>query len=120
MSCYDLLVPVCPKISATWETWHGKLVAVCRAERGKPAANISWSHEGKVVETQVESDGFFTVESRLEPLNGTDTKNLTCAIRHPYWSEEKTLEPKPGKGQAYKKMASLWVKCLVPDRKSVV
>lgn len=89
-------------------------MAVCKAERGKPAANISWSHDGKVEETQVLLEGFFTVESRLEPLNGTDTKNLTCAIRHPYWSEEKILEPKPGKGQACKRMASFWVRRLVP------
>lgn len=115
MSCSDLLVSVHPEISATWETQHGKVVAVCRAERGKPVANISWSHEGKVEERWFQTaDGFFTVESYLEPLNGTDTKNLTCAIRHPYWSEEQTLEPKPGKGQACKKMASFWVKRLVP------
>lgn len=113
MSCFDLLVSVPPDISATWVTENGKVVAVCRAERGKPAANISWSHAGGLKETQVESDGFVTVESRLELLEGTDMKNLTCAIRHPYWSEEQTLEPKPGKGQACKKMAPLWVKHLV-------
>lgn len=106
MYSFDLLVSVCPKISATWETKNGKAVAVCRAERGKPAANISWSHDGKVIETLNETDGFFKVESHLEPLNGTDTKNLTCAVRHPCWSEENTLEPKPGKGQACKKMPS--------------
>lgn len=106
ISCFDPLASVPPDISAMWETQHGKLVAVCRAERGKPAANISWSHEGKPVETQAESDGFFTVESRLELPKGTDTKNLTCVISHPYWSEEQTLEPKPRKGQACKMMAS--------------
>lgn len=69
------------------------MVAVCRAERGKPAANISWSQAGRIEETLLEHGGFVTVESRLELLQGTDTENLTCLINHPYWTDQQTLVP---------------------------
>lgn len=78
------------------------MVAVCKAERGKPAANISWSHTGYSSTVEPGLDGFFTVESRLELLEGMDKENLSCAIRHPYWKEEKILWPKKQfKGQAF-------------------
>lgn len=77
------------------------MVAVCKAEGGKPAANISWSHTGKIVETLFESNGFFTVESRLELLEGMDTGNLSCTIKHPYWREKQISVSKPLKGQAF-------------------
>lgn len=76
------------------------MVAVCKAERGKPAANISWSHTGNssTLETLRVSDGFFTVESQLELPEHMDPKNLSCIIRHQYWELEKTLVPKLTKG----------------------
>ncbi|XP_044072740.1 cell surface glycoprotein CD200 receptor 1-A isoform X2 [Siniperca chuatsi] len=93
-------ITVPPSISAWLERKDNKMVAVCKAERGKPAANISWSHRGNSssVETLLDSHGFFTVESLLELPEGMDTVNLSCAIRHPYWKREKTLVPEPKKG----------------------
>lgn len=78
------------------------MVAVCKAERGKPAANISWN-VGNVspADTLHVSHGFFTVESRLELREGMDTQNLSCVIRHPYWKGEKILEPRTLKGQDF-------------------
>ncbi|KAE8299212.1 hypothetical protein D5F01_LYC01605 [Larimichthys crocea] len=92
-----------PTISAWLERENNKMVAVCTAERGKPAANISWSHTGNSppVETLSESHGFFTAESRLELTEGVDVKNLSCAVSHPYWTEEQILVPKPQKGHMH-------------------
>ncbi|XP_031151392.1 cell surface glycoprotein CD200 receptor 1-A isoform X3 [Sander lucioperca] len=87
-------IKVGPHISAWLEFKDNKMVAVCKAERGKPAANISWSHTGYSSTVEPGLDGFFTVESRLELLEGMDKENLSCAIRHPYWKEEKILWPK--------------------------
>lgn len=87
-----------PSLSAWLETDRGQMVAVCRAERGKPAANISWSQTGHIQDTQLEHGGFVTVESRLELLQGTDLENLTCVIHHPYWGHQKLLPPQLIKG----------------------
>ncbi|XP_056898561.1 nectin-3-like protein isoform X2 [Takifugu flavidus] len=87
----DITVP--PSLSAWLESEGEKMVAVCRAERAKPAANISWSQAGSIVETLLEDGGFFSVESRLELLEGADTENLTCVIDHPYWREQQILQP---------------------------
>ncbi|XP_044208963.1 cell surface glycoprotein CD200 receptor 1-B-like isoform X1 [Thunnus albacares] len=90
----DITAP--PSISA-WLEWKGnKMVAVCKAERGKPAASISWSHleNSSSLKTWSGSDGFFTVESHLELPENMDPKNLSCTVRHTYWEEEKTLVPK--------------------------
>ncbi|XP_034431212.1 cell surface glycoprotein CD200 receptor 1 isoform X1 [Hippoglossus hippoglossus] len=93
----NVAITVPPTLSA-WIEHGDKMVAVCKAERGKPAANISWSHsrDSLSVET-LESDGLITVESRLELDKGTDTKNLTCAFSHPSWEKEKTLVAKLSK-----------------------
>lgn len=74
---------------------------MCRAERGKPAAYIKWSHSrnSSSVET-LERDGFITVESRLELEEGMDTENLTCAVRHTLWEQERILVPEHEEGQA--------------------
>ncbi|XP_028447823.1 cell surface glycoprotein CD200 receptor 1 isoform X2 [Perca flavescens] len=81
-------------LSAWFEFKDNKMVAVCKAEGGKPAASISWSQPGNSssVET-ASSHGFFTVESRLELLEGMDKENLSCAIRHPYWKGLRILTP---------------------------
>ncbi|XP_030283331.1 cell surface glycoprotein CD200 receptor 1-A-like isoform X2 [Sparus aurata] len=96
----NVAITVPPRISAWLEKEDNKMVAMCKAERGKPAANIFWNHEGNLsdVKTSSDKDGFFTVESRLEISEGMNTENLSCAISHPYWSEEKVLEPKLTKG----------------------
>ncbi|XP_035507368.1 cell surface glycoprotein CD200 receptor 1-B isoform X2 [Scophthalmus maximus] len=88
-----------PTISAWLERRDNKVVAVCRAERGKPAAYIKWSHSrnSSSVET-LERDGFITVESRLELEEGMDTENLTCAVRHTLWEQERILVPEHEEG----------------------
>ncbi|KAM8749065.1 cell surface glycoprotein CD200 receptor 1-B-like [Acanthopagrus schlegelii] len=96
----NVAITVPPRTSAWFEQQDKKMVAVCKAERGKPAANILWSHARNIsdVKTSSEPDGFFTVESRLKISEGMDTENLSCTIRHPYWREEKILELKLTKG----------------------
>ncbi|XP_034417230.1 cell surface glycoprotein CD200 receptor 1-B isoform X2 [Cyclopterus lumpus] len=75
-----IIVP--PSTSAWLDRKDNKMVAVCRAERGKPAASITWSLTGNISSKETSSNGFFTVESRLELLEGMDTENLSCVIRH--------------------------------------
>lgn len=87
-----------PSLSVSLETDGEQMVAVCRAERGKPAANISWSQIGRTTETLLDDHGFVTMESRLELLQGTDTENLTCVITHPYWEDQQILLPQLKKG----------------------
>ncbi|XP_045910228.1 cell surface glycoprotein CD200 receptor 1-B-like isoform X1 [Micropterus dolomieu] len=93
-------ITVPPSISAWLERKDNRMVAVCKAESGIPAANISWSHMGNssTVETLLDSRGFYTVESLLELPEGMDTVNLSCVIRHPYWKGEKILVPELQKG----------------------
>ncbi|CAK6953926.1 cell surface glycoprotein CD200 receptor 1 [Scomber scombrus] len=92
----NVAITVPPNISA-WFEWKGnKMVAVCKAENGQPAANISWSHTGNsLLETSSGSDGLITVESTLE----LHEKNLSCIITHPYWKSGKTLILETTKGQ---------------------
>ncbi|XP_070771309.1 cell surface glycoprotein CD200 receptor 1 [Enoplosus armatus] len=96
----NVAITVPPSISAWLEHKDNKMVAVCKAERGKPAASISWSNLGNSssVETLLDSHGFWTVESRLELPEGMDPTNLSCAFSHLYWKEEKTLVPEHKKG----------------------
>ncbi|KAM9803349.1 cell surface glycoprotein CD200 receptor 1-A isoform X2 [Syngnathus typhle] len=88
-------IAVPPSISSWLELRdNNSMVAVCAAEGGKPAANVTWRHaeiESAVV-MQWHSGGLFSVESRLKLLEGP--KNVTCIIRHPYWEAEKTLVPR--------------------------
>ncbi|XP_068560997.1 cell surface glycoprotein CD200 receptor 1 isoform X2 [Cebidichthys violaceus] len=91
-----IIVP--PSISAWLYHKDNKMVAVCKAERGKPAASISWSHMGNISSVETVSKGFFTVESRLELPEGMDRENLSCAIRHPHWTGERILVPKLEEG----------------------
>ncbi|XP_035995085.1 cell surface glycoprotein CD200 receptor 1 isoform X2 [Fundulus heteroclitus] len=89
----DVTAP--PELSAWLERRNNKMVAVCRAERGKPAANISWSLAGnESVTQQQDPDGSVTVESQLENPELMDPENLTCIVRHKFWDQEKTLVPK--------------------------
>lgn len=74
------------------------MVAVCRAERGKPAADISWNHTGSL-EKITELNDFFTVESHLELPQGMDTQNLSCSVKHPYWKSEMSVVPTLKKGE---------------------
>lgn len=102
--CYEIHVAITvePNLSAWLEPKDSKMVAVCRAENGKPAANISWSHAGNStpVESSSESNGFYTVESRLELPEGTDPTNVSCAVSHLFWRENQIRVPKPISGYA--------------------
>ncbi|KAG8000600.1 hypothetical protein GBF38_017021 [Nibea albiflora] len=66
----NVAITVRPILSAWLERENNKRVAVCMAERGKPAANISWSHTGNSssVQTLTESHGFFTVTENVEEV----------------------------------------------------
>uniref|UniRef100_A0A3Q1EKR5 Cell surface glycoprotein CD200 receptor 1-like n=1 Tax=Acanthochromis polyacanthus TaxID=80966 RepID=A0A3Q1EKR5_9TELE len=83
-----------PQTSFWLEHKDNKTVAVCKAERGNPAANISWSHTGNLfpVEKRHDSDGFFTLESHLELPEGMDTQHLSCIISHPLWEKAEILK----------------------------
>uniref|UniRef100_A0A3B5MPC6 Ig-like domain-containing protein n=1 Tax=Xiphophorus couchianus TaxID=32473 RepID=A0A3B5MPC6_9TELE len=90
-----------PAVSAWLERRDKKIVAVCRAERGNPAANISWSVIGNhSVTQQNDRDGFVTVKSELEVPEYIDPENLTCIVQHQFWKREKTFIPK-FRGQAF-------------------
>ncbi|KAM4731147.1 cell surface glycoprotein CD200 receptor 1 [Anableps anableps] len=89
----DVTAP--PGVSAWLERRGNKMVAVCRAERGNPAANISWSPAGNhSVTQQNDPDGFVTVESQMELPEDTDRENLTCIVWHQFWNQERTYIPK--------------------------
>ncbi|XP_041857476.1 uncharacterized protein si:ch211-214p13.9 isoform X2 [Melanotaenia boesemani] len=90
-----------PKISAWLEFKHNKTVAVCSAEGGNPAANISWTHTGNttVLTVKHETEGYFTVDSTLELPDTKIPENLTCVISHKSWEEDRTLVPKFKEGQ---------------------
>ncbi|XP_040004303.1 cell surface glycoprotein CD200 receptor 1 [Xiphias gladius] len=96
----NMAIAVPPSISAWLEQRDKKMVAVCKAEGGKPAATVSWSHKGNStsLETLLGSEGFITVESRLELTEDVNTENLACTIRHIYWDKERILIPKLKKG----------------------
>ncbi|MED6258181.1 hypothetical protein ATANTOWER_003920 [Ataeniobius toweri] len=95
----EVAVTAPPKVSAWLDRRDNKMVAVCRAERGNPAATISWSPAGNgSVTLQDEPDGFLTVESRLELSGDMDPENLTCVVHHQFWAQEKTLVPKLKEG----------------------
>ncbi|XP_017265687.1 cell surface glycoprotein CD200 receptor 1 isoform X2 [Kryptolebias marmoratus] len=87
-------ITVPPIFSAKMERRNNTMVAVCRAERGNPAANISWSITGNS-ETETsppDSDGFVTVESILKIPEGMDPENLSCIIHHPSWDQETRVQ----------------------------
>ncbi|XP_029386240.1 cell surface glycoprotein CD200 receptor 1 isoform X3 [Echeneis naucrates] len=91
----NVSITVPPKLSSRLYTREKKFIAVCKAERGKPAANISWSHGGNSaeVETLPEPDGLITVQSHL--VLDLEPENLTCSFRHLFWEEEQILSLKP-------------------------
>ncbi|KAM9710556.1 cell surface glycoprotein CD200 receptor 1 [Menidia menidia] len=108
----DVTLTVSPVISAWLEQKDNKMVAVCRAERGNPAANITWSYPGGFDSLEVEhdSEGFATVESSLELLESVKPENLSCIVKHKSWKLEKTLVPEPKQGK--KSAEWLWVPVL--------
>ncbi|XP_041663655.1 cell surface glycoprotein CD200 receptor 1-B-like isoform X2 [Cheilinus undulatus] len=87
---YDVAVTVPPSVSLWLEHLDNQVVAVCRAERGFPAASITWHYAGKTsTEEILDSNELFTAESRVLLLEGMHPGNLSCVIRHPCWEEER-------------------------------
>ncbi|XP_017164743.1 uncharacterized protein LOC108166994 [Poecilia reticulata] len=103
---YNIKVAVTapPVLSAWLERKGNKILALCRAERGTPVANLSWSYGGSsepAVKTQLDPDGFVTVESHLELLEDVGPEELTCIVQHLFWDQKKILVPKFRKGQRF-------------------
>ncbi|XP_030614576.1 cell surface glycoprotein CD200 receptor 1-A isoform X2 [Archocentrus centrarchus] len=88
----NVAIVVLPKMDAWLEHKNNTTVAVCRAERGYPAVNISWSHTGSLPVRMSKRNGLFTVESRLELPEAMGPNNLSCIISQQNWSM--TLFPK--------------------------
>uniref|UniRef100_A0A8C8DAV4 Nectin cell adhesion molecule 3 n=1 Tax=Oncorhynchus tshawytscha TaxID=74940 RepID=A0A8C8DAV4_ONCTS len=64
------------------------VAATCIAERGRPAAEVSWETElfgRSEVQTQDEPNGTSTTQVRyvLEPRRHSQGHTLTCVVRHP-------------------------------------
>lgn len=95
---FTLSVITPPRLSSWLEKQDGgKLVAVCKAEGGNPAANITWNLAGNLsVETkQSLSDHSYTTESRLtlpEHYHNTSSR-LFCSVTHAAWAGERRLSP---------------------------
>lgn len=106
------VAPVPPSLSAWLEPDGRQMVAVCQAESEKPAANISWSHTGRIMETLLDHGDSVTMESRLELLQGTDVANLTCVVNHPYWIDQQVLLPQLKKGDITETNAYIFFKLL--------
>ncbi|XP_037542432.1 cell surface glycoprotein CD200 receptor 1 [Nematolebias whitei] len=104
---FDVTFTVPPSFSAKIEQRNQTMVAVCRAERGNPAANISWSFTGNSEpETSLSvSEGFATVESVLKLPEGMNPENLSCIIQHPSWDQERTIQVR----KVQKDFRWLWV-----------
>ncbi|XP_041128045.1 nectin-3-like protein isoform X2 [Polyodon spathula] len=92
-------VMVEPKISVSrgsdplMDGGNETVVAVCTAENGKPAAEITWVSEvfGEPVQTLIdEPNDCVTVENRYnwKPTRFAQGKQLTCVIRHPALESE--------------------------------
>ncbi|CAN9497652.1 unnamed protein product [Ophioblennius macclurei] len=91
----NLSIIVPPQTRAWFEPKNNKMEAVCKAERGNPAANISWSHTGNApsYQTLPQSDGSVTVESRLQLPEDADPADVRCVVTHPFWDEAQTVVP---------------------------
>ncbi|KAM6978409.1 cell surface glycoprotein CD200 receptor 1 [Tautogolabrus adspersus] len=95
----NVATTVPPHVSMWFKHEVNKTSAVCKAERGNPAANISWSVPGNwSVKSVPTDDGLFTVESHLLLPEGTDPENISCVVRHPCWEGEKLFRVNHRKG----------------------
>ncbi|KAK2839908.1 hypothetical protein Q5P01_013648 [Channa striata] len=93
----NVAIRVTPTVSVRLEKKDNKTVAVCKAEKGKPAPNISWSHPGNhSTEVKPESDGYFTVLGRFEIPEGMAPENLSCIVGNKYWPLMEEVNPKKG------------------------
>ncbi|KAK5861124.1 hypothetical protein PBY51_022543 [Eleginops maclovinus] len=91
----NVTIRVLPRTTGWIEHVGSKMTAVCKAEGGNPAANLSWSLFGNSSTVTVTgSQDVFTVESHLDLLEGMERGNLSCSIRHPLFKEPEILVPK--------------------------
>lgn len=89
---YYVAIAVPPKVYTWLDYENSKVVAVCRAEGGNPAANISWNQGNASSKETHDAKKLYSVESRLQLPEGVDTKSVHCIVRHPSWEREKTFE----------------------------
>lgn len=90
--CINITAP--PNVSSWIERRGDRSVAVCRAERGSPGANISWTFtDNATVETVREPDGLVSVQSSVEVGAHEDPQNLSCIVTHPYWDKPRVIVP---------------------------
>lgn len=91
---YHVSVIAPPNVTSWIEMSGDRRLVVCRADRGSPAANISWAFTKNITnETVSESDGLISVESSVEVSAHEDPKNLSCIVSHPYWDEPQVFVP---------------------------
>ncbi|KAL3969849.1 polyadenylate-binding protein [Sarotherodon galilaeus] len=101
-------ITVTPEIKAWIDHKDNTMVAVCRAENGNPAANISWNcARNSSVEQLPGINGLFTVESRLELPEDMNPKDLRCIISHRNLNKTVPLEFQNVK------VGSLWLYALI-------
>ncbi|XP_037691420.1 cell surface glycoprotein CD200 receptor 1-like isoform X2 [Choloepus didactylus] len=69
---------------------------VCKANAGKPAAQISWTPEGVcVLKEEYQGDGTVTVLSACH-WEGSNVSTVTCSVSHATGNKHLTLELLPG------------------------
>nr|XP_061799765.1 cell surface glycoprotein CD200 receptor 1-A-like [Nerophis lumbriciformis] len=90
-----LSITVPPRISSWLEWSDDGTLAICKAEGGKPAANITWRHVGNSSSAETRrASGYVESRQKLHENNG----DVMCVVKHPFWSEEKILIPVHKKG----------------------
>ncbi|KAJ8388405.1 hypothetical protein AAFF_G00134310 [Aldrovandia affinis] len=87
-----------PQISTRLVFRDGKREAVCSAAGGKPAASVSWrstwNYNVTLSSTQ-NSDGSFTMESRMILPETVSADNLICIVTHLSWRREHIMRVPP-------------------------
>ncbi|KAJ8388398.1 hypothetical protein AAFF_G00134240 [Aldrovandia affinis] len=81
----DVSAAVSPQISTRLDFRDGKREAVCSAAGGKPAASVSWRNTWNynvTLSSTENSDGSFTVESRVILPETVSADNLSCIVTH--------------------------------------
>ncbi|XP_048871803.1 cell surface glycoprotein CD200 receptor 2-like [Brienomyrus brachyistius] len=87
-----------PQIFSRLEELHNGTVAVCSAVGGNPAASISWRTQWNSTANQTStrnSNGTYTVESRLVLPGRVSRENLSCIVTHPSWPGGFKETPQP-------------------------
>ncbi|KAJ8388406.1 hypothetical protein AAFF_G00134320 [Aldrovandia affinis] len=94
----DVSAAVSPQISTRLVFRDGKREAVCSAAGGKPAASVSWRNTWNynvTLSSTENSDGSFTVESRMILPETVSADNLSCIVTHLSWRGERIMRIPP-------------------------